>query len=540
MPGAATTSTYHITAPMASVDVFDIWEASATADTASTGINPFTDLSFTGEFVRSDSSEEHIPIEGFCDSEDGRVFRIRFLPLLSGPYSYRLTLRHGDTILAEHAGTFQAHAGAHQGLVRVDREHPWHFVYEGTNEHFFYNGTTAYFLLGWEEARFEPILDRLHRLGVNRIRVALCGRVESGRAWHENIFESEAFRFKLNPWVAERPDSSDDPGFDVTRFHVAHWQKADRLLTLARERGIQVSVIFYVDGARKGTEPFGKERAGGEDERRYYRYAVARLAAHANVMWDVTNEYRLFRDDDWAKEMGGFLKAIDPYGHLISVHGHGTFTFRTEPWADYALFQSWDEHGGNRYMIENRRLQEVTGRPIPQVNEEYGYEDHYPQGWGENRVAPARSSDTRRRLAWEIAMAGCYQTTGESAEPCGGWINGRGCADSTEMLLGNARIVQFFQAFDWWRCEPHNDLAQEADAFCLAEQEAQYAVWLPQGGPVSLALPSGRYRARWFHPRDDVGFGPAWQVDHAGREWTSPLPPEEDGRDWALLLVRAE
>src|SRR5436190_1993362 len=83
---------------------------------------------------------------------------------------------------------------------------------------------------------------------------------------------------------------------------------------------------------------------------------------------------------------------------------------------------------------ERRREQAATGRPMPQINEEYGYEDHYPQGWGEGRVAPARDADTRRRIAWEVTMAGCYQTTGESAaNGLGGWVNGRG-DDSMRML----------------------------------------------------------------------------------------------------------
>jgi len=148
-------------------------------------------------------------------------------------------------------------------------------------------------------------------------------------------------------------------------------------------------------------------------------------------MWDVSNEYRLFRDDDWAEKMGTFVKQCDPYDHLTSTHGHGDFRFRQSPWADLAMFQSWDEHGGYDYMLKNRIEQEQTGRVIPQVNEEYGYEDHYPQGWGENRKAPARSAETRARIAWEIYLAGGYQTTGERADrgtgwgpdTGGGWIN---------------------------------------------------------------------------------------------------------------------
>jgi hypothetical protein len=100
---------------------------------------------------------------------------------------------------------------------------------------------------------------------------------------------------------------------------------------------------------------------------------------------------------------------------------------------------------------------------MPQVNEEYGYEDHYPT-WGGGRKAPARSADNRRRLAWGMYMAGGYQTTGERADTGtgwgpdtgGGWINGRG-DDSMVMLEGYGHIVDFFTAVPWWRLEPDND-----------------------------------------------------------------------------------
>ncbi len=96
---------------------------------------------------------------------------------------------------------------------------------------------------------------------------------------------------------------------------------------------------------------------GGKDEQRYYRYAVARLAAFSNVMWDVTNEYRSFRNDAWAEKMGAFIKRCDPYDHLTSVHGHGDFRFQTSPWADFAMYQRWDQAGGYRFMLDNREKQ---------------------------------------------------------------------------------------------------------------------------------------------------------------------------------------
>ena len=100
------------------------------------------------------------------------------------------------------------------------------------------------------------------------------------------------------------------------------------------------------------------------------------------------------------------------------------------------LIQRWDS-GQNAFMLGQRAAQEKTGHIIPQINEEYGYEDLW------EKTPATAAAETRRKDAWEIAMAGCYQTTGESArtgtgvapDTGGGWVNGRG-DDSMTMLRG--------------------------------------------------------------------------------------------------------
>jgi len=444
------------------VDVYDYVEVTIHV-TRPTAVNPFTDVVVAGEFSCED--DEPRKVDGFCDAQDGSVFRIRMMPTKPGLHRYSVTYRQGD-IEASQAGTFTARDAGRRGLVRVDPAYPWHFLWEGTGEHYFWNGTTTYWLMGWDDDTIRRNLDRLHRLKVNRVRVVITGRVKDGRAWAENVYPTDTFRFLLDPWVARRPESVEDPGYDVTRFNVTHWQKYDRLLRHARDLNMVVSVIFFVDGARPGVDPFGKAGMGGADEQRYYRYAVARCAPFSNVMWDVTNEYHLFRDEEWVNTMGALIRGWDPYDHLASVHGHGQFPFRTSAWTDFAMHQQWDEGGGYAFIRACRDEQAKTGRIMPQVNEEYGYEDHYPQ-WGGNRKSPARNADNRRRLAWSMVMAGGYQTTGERADTGtgwgpdtgGGWINGRG-DDSMVMLRGYGHMVDFFTSIPWWTLNPDDSLVR--------------------------------------------------------------------------------
>ncbi len=182
--------------------------------------------------------------------------------------------------------------------------------------------------MGGDEETIRRVLDRLHALRINRIRVALAWRVKNGRVWFENVFPTDKFKFVLNPWEAERPDDVENPRYDVTRFNVPYWQKWDRMMKYAKEKGIVVSAIFYVDGRRPGTDPFGKAGMGGPDEQRYYRYAAARLSAFPNLMWDVANEYRHFRNDARAEKMGTFLKKPPPARPRRGDASPGAFPWR--------------------------------------------------------------------------------------------------------------------------------------------------------------------------------------------------------------------
>ena len=527
---AAPAETVTFTPSTRTVDAYDFVEVVIRV-AAPASVNPFTGVTVTGEFQRKGAAP--MPVDGFCDAADGSLFRIRFMPSQPGSYDYTVKYQRGD-VAQTHNGSFMARKGTRRGGVRVDKNYPWHFVWEGTGEHYFWNATTTYALMGWkDDAIIRESIDRLARLKVNRLRVAIIPpRVESGQQWYEPmVVTNDQFTFRLNAWMAARPDSLDDPGFDVTRFNVEYWQKYERMLRHAREKNIAVSVIFYVDGRLPGVDPFKKERMGGEDEQRYYRYAAARLAAYANVMWDVSNEYRHFRDDAWAEKIGAFLKDCNPYDHLTSIHGYGDFRFMKSPWADFAMYQSWDEHGGYKFMLKNREKQAATGRPMPQVNEEYGYEDHYPGPWGEGRKWPARIADSRRRLAWEMYMAGGYQTTGERANSprTGGWINGRGDEQMT-MLIGYGHIYDFFMRTEWWKTAPNNALV-DGDNLCLAEPGRQYIVYLPKGGKVMVKLEPGNYRASRYDPLtgklSEIG-------DVTGGPWTAPESHPQ--QDWVLWI----
>jgi hypothetical protein len=509
-----------------SVDAYDFFEVAVNV-AAPDARNPFTDVTLRGTFGKA-GANERINVEGFCDSPEGSVFRIRFMPASPGDYTYSVTYRQGDFEKSS-TGTFRASPGRRRGPIRVDANYPWHFIWEGTGEHYFFNGTTAYWLPGWRDERIiNNSLERLHRLKVNRLRVLLAGAANI--FWGEPVMTGDNFTMCLRPWMAAAPESYDHPGIDYTRFNIPYWQKWERMLHFARDRDMLISAVLDI------STHHAQAPAGSADERRYFRYAVARLSAFSNITYDLGDDLDSFRDEKWARETGTLIESWDPYKHLATSHPvHREHQDRAADWFGFTSIQDWSRRQ-HALMLEERQIQMKTGRIIPQTNEEYGYEDHYPH-WAP--APPGDSAETLRQTAWEIAMAGAYGTTGESArrgtniwpDTGGGWINGRG-DDTMVMLEGYEHMVDFFTSFEWWKTEPHDELVSHG-AYCLAKPGEIYAVYLPKGGDVTVKLEPGTYAAQWFNAftGETAPLPPA-----EGPEWTSPKAP--GWLDWALLLQK--
>jgi hypothetical protein len=530
-PGAATVEAY---------DFVEVALNGASPDAK----NPFTDVTVQAQFGKAGESKQ-LNVDGFCDSPDGTVFRVRFMPSSPGDYAYLITYRQGG-FEKRQTGRFQATDGHRRGPIRVDPNYPWHFIWEGTGEHYFFNGTTAFWLMGFrDEWIINSALERLHKLKINRLRVLLAG--SANIFWGEPVMTGANFTYGLRPWIAQAPESWERPGIDYARFNIPYWQKWERMLRFARDRDMIISVVQDI------STHHAQPTAYSDDERRYLRYMVARLAAFSNITYDLGDDMDSFRDEKWVHATGTLINGWDPYKHLGTSHPvHREHQDRASDWFGFTSIQNWS-HKQHALMLEEREIQKKTGRIIPQTNEEYGYEDHYPH-WAP--APPLESADTLRQIDWDIAMAGAYGTAGESCrrgtniwpDSGGGWINGRG-DDTMVMLKGYGHMVDFFTSFEWWKTEPHDELVSKP-AWCLAKPGEIYAVYIPvrplcvnvehfgyQGecGDIKIQLEPGTYNAKWFSATtgDTVPLPPV-----QGPSWKIPEPP--GWLDWALLLEKAK
>ncbi len=541
------------------LDAYDYIEITANV-LAPHAFNPFTDASLSGTFATK-AGNHAWTVDGFADAEDGSIYRLRFMPSAPGDYTFSVKYRQGWW-WSTSTGEFHVSGSNHRGPIRVDPQNRWHFIWEGTGEHYFLNGTTAYWLMGWHDEKvIQSSIERLHRLKVNRIRVTVAGRASS--YFGEPVLPGENWTPMLAPWPTARtvqylhylgraeqrwapsilrswsdllaelgePDDIYHPGFDYSRFEVSYWQKLERALRFARDRDLVFSIVLDMNDSR--VHP----AAGSTDERRFIRYAVARFGAFSNITWDLGDDLDKYRDDRWTAATGRLIQELDPYKHLATSHPvDNAHQDRTSDWFGFTSFQEWSRNQ-HEFMLSQRKEQQRLGRIIPQTNEEYGYEDHYPL-WAQ---PGSDSADILRRTAWAISMAGGYQTTGETArrgtnvwpDSGGGWMNGRG--DGTmKMLEGYSHMVDFFTSFHWWVVEPHDELVDQGK-YCLARLGELYAVYLPHGGSATVQMDSGAYTGTlWNAANGEKSSTGTFRV--TAKSWTSPALPETN--DWALLLEK--
>jgi hypothetical protein len=486
--------------------------------------NPFTDARLTARFK---TDAEEMVVDGYCDSADGTLFKVRFSPQKpSAIYSYRIAY-------SDAAGT-QTYAGKVQCVgsnefrpVVVDPQHPKHFIHAQSDRHFYHVGLTAYHLLdpSQDDAMIRKTIEYAVHNGFNKIRFLLAGYPSSmAPARTSRNTKAGLTTGPLRNYGA--PDGTVNPlpvwvgephRYDFSRFNIAYWEKVERAIRTMRDRGIVATVIFTIEKQNLPKE-YG---ALTEAEYRFYRYGIARLAAFSNVWFDLGNEHNEYRDVKWGKTMGEFVHRLDPYGRLISAHGYAEWLYPNAPWANWIVTQQY----GTARQVNDWALK-YWSEPKPYVNEEYGYEGNSAQ------PRHGQNADLVRRCHWAIALAGGYGTYGDQVEAASFYTGrpGKGRAPSQIHALR-----RFFEQLPYWEMSPHNELVSEG-SFCYAKPGEVYVVYCPDGGTVALKTNEAkRLRERWFDPRtgEFIKTERLLSLNASKKEHLVECPGPED---WVLLL----
>jgi hypothetical protein len=500
------------------ISCFDIYEIIIKPDSIPEG-NPFTDVQVSATFTPQGGSP--IEVDGFCDDQDGRCFRVRFCPSLADT-EYKFSVTTNIEANEKYTGSFRTTKPKGMQPVIVNPEHPKHFQFALSRQPFYHIGLTAYNLLDIsnDEKAIEELLDYCVRNGFNKVRFLLTGypRDNDSRSRDEYKFEGDLDKLpnygappgEMNPlpaWLGEPHH------YDFTRFNVAYWQKADRAVQAMRDRGIIATCIFTIEKQDLPDE-YG---ALTENEKRLYRYAVARLAAYSNVWWDLGNEHNEYRKPDWAQKMGTLVKEWDPYDRLCSAHGYADWNYDNQSWADYIITQQYGNCTEvNEWVLKYRDI------PKPYVNEEYGYEgvlDEPKHGQNTDRV---------RKCHWSIALAGGYATYGDWTYGSPFYTGNIGEGQAPAQLR---HLRETFESIPYSLMEPHNELVGKG-AFCLAKEGEVYLVYLPDGKETILHIKpaSHDYIITWINPRTGKRTS---SIDRAKDKIVLRAPTSDD---WAAVI----
>ncbi|MBN1672107.1 MAG: DUF4038 domain-containing protein [Kiritimatiellae bacterium] len=456
----------------------------------------------------SDAAGARTEVCGFYDGDD--TYKVRFMPGQLGRWEY--VVRVGEKAVRH--GAFCCTPSSLPGPLRVDSAHPNHFLFaDGTP--FYMLGNTAYNAI----AAYRHAEDRFCRF--------LDYYAERRFNWNRFFLQQTTWP-TLGDVVWPWGGSAASP--DFAAFSLRTFRDAEGVIREMARRGMVASVILL----HPFDEPFKPDVIGAEKMavcKAYFRYAVARLGAYWNVVWNVANEWHRghsFTYDEM-DELGRCLHVLDPYERLTACHHYGRFEFHDKEWTDMSSLQ---ERGTPFEM--NRTILQNGGFGKPVLNEEYGYEL--------DTIKPPNDPDNVRQDHWAIAMAGGYGTYGDKTKgPKIAVYFSCNLDDAVGTAVPDAlrHLPAFMERTPYRHMQPGNHFVSGCNAeevFCLAAPGREYVVYMAKGQAVTVNLTHvrGTVLAAWYNPRTG-------ERTHAG-EFVVPqsreeVPPEAVGKAGTVRIT---
>lgn len=347
--------------------------------------NPFVEVDFAATFRQG---TREIAVPGFYDG-DG-VYRLRFMPDAEGAWAFETRSNVAD--LDGVTGTLEvdpAQPGDH-GPVVADG---LHFRYaDGTR--YINVGTTAYAWNHQDAALQAQTLATLAEAPFTKIRMCVFPK-----HYRYNETEPEHYPFPLiEKGTSHWPSTAGEAGwrFDFDRFEPAFFHHLETRISQLADIGVEADLIVLHPYDR-----WGFDHMSPEQDDRYLRYLVARLAAFPNVWWSMANEYDLMPNKslaDWDRYIE-IVSGNDPYGHLLSVHNCFEFYDYTHPKITHCSIQHEVPELSVVWRDRYRK---------PVSVDECCYEGDIAEAWG-NLSGPEMT-----HRFWSGVVNGGYVTHGET------------------------------------------------------------------------------------------------------------------------------
>jgi hypothetical protein len=363
---------------------------------------------------------------------------------------------------------------------------------------------------------FERYLDFLERHHHNFIRMW---------AWDSTLWDTQAngslgkdfvHHVAPLPWRRTGPGNAADgkPKFDLSMFDPNYFQRLRSRVEAAGKRGIYVSVMLFEgwglmhgnqgrdapDGWAWRSHPFHPDnninelsldankpqvhRLGNDKvndlQAAYIRKVVDTVNEFDNVLYEVINEGGQKDWDWWVVNTIRDHERSKPKQHTIGITGHGAERLDSM----LASPAEWISPGRVDGFAEDPPAWEASHGKVSLLDT-----DHI---WG-----------VGGNPAW-VWKSFCRGHNPLFMDPYDGTVLGKVGDKQWEPIyraLGQSR--RFAERMNLAQMSPHNELS--STSYCLAAPGAEYLIYLPEGGSVTVDLSAskGELDVEWFDPAQE-------------------------------------
>ncbi|QEH37565.1 hypothetical protein OJF2_61560 [Aquisphaera giovannonii] len=312
------------------------------ADVAATYANPFDpeQVAVDAEVEAPDGSKLVVPgfffapmrSETRADRErivpDGTPgFRVRYAATMPGSHRIVLVARDRSGAARSLPLNLRAERGSSHGFIRVAKRNPHYFAFDDGTPYLAVGENVCWSWGRSPLATYAAWLKGLGGAGGNWARLWLSNN-EKGLEW----------------LPAPTPKAGSGSYAGLGRYELGNAWRLDEVARLARENGVRLMFCLGIYGEfRDGgyfnegmwvSNPYNAKNGGpcarpedfwtNPEAKRLYkrklRYLIARWAAETTLFaWEFWNEIRETPEEvAWTAEMAAYLKANDPYRHLVS------------------------------------------------------------------------------------------------------------------------------------------------------------------------------------------------------------------------------
>ncbi|RCV66100.1 putative amidohydrolase [Methanophagales archaeon] len=250
--------------------------------------------------------------------------------------------------------------------------------------------------------------------------------------------------------------------------------------------GIVIFFFFYDDNI-KVSNNIGWHLDGSDNlhpqEQYYIESIVNRFEHHKHIIWCIMEEVEEMGGDyvSHAKEIAEAISQADDHDHVIAVHKLTTELDFSEFANDPNIDQFAIQYGGSTSELHN------------------GMVTAWCDAAGKYNLIMAEAGnhgmgDTARKKNWACAMGGAYVM-----------ILGMNIANTTMSDLEDCgRLVSFMESTNLNEMAPHDEVVTNGTGYCLASPGAEYVIYLPNGGSVTVDLSdaTGTVNVEWYDPKN--------------------------------------